>query len=76
MRIMRASQATRKAADGPRVPGWAGVVFAAASILIFALPASTQEAANVGALSGTLKKVKDTSTITSAIAKARCPSPT
>jgi ABC-type amino acid transport substrate-binding protein len=64
MRIMRASQATRKAADGPRVPGWAGVVFAAASILIFALPASTQEAANVGALSGTLKKVKDTSTIT------------
>ena len=63
MRIMRASQATRKAADGPRVLGWAAAVFAAASILIFALPANTQEAANVGALSGTLKKVKDTGTI-------------
>jgi ABC-type amino acid transport substrate-binding protein len=62
MRIMRASQATRKA-GGPHVLGWPGVVFAAASILIFALPANTQEEANVGALSGTLKKVKDTGTI-------------
>src|SRR4029077_4362525 len=41
----------------------AGVILTAASILIFALPASAQEAANVGALSGTLKKVKDTGTI-------------
>jgi glutamate/aspartate transport system substrate-binding protein len=60
---MRASQATRKAADGPCALGWLGVVFAAASILIFALPANAQEATNVGALSGTLKKVKDTGTI-------------
>jgi glutamate/aspartate transport system substrate-binding protein len=49
------------------VPGglsWARCVFAAASLLMLAAPAVPQEAANVGALSGTLKKVKDTGTIT------------
>jgi glutamate/aspartate transport system substrate-binding protein len=39
-------------------------MFAAASLLILAAAANAQEATNVGALSGTLKKVKDTGTIT------------
>src|SRR5215467_11714275 len=37
---------------------------AAALLLIFAAPAPAQEAANLGKLSGTLKKVKDSGTIT------------
>src|SRR5262249_8375893 len=43
---------------------WPAIVLAAASIAMFAAPANAQEAANVGALSGTLKKIKDSGTIT------------
>jgi glutamate/aspartate transport system substrate-binding protein len=39
-------------------------VLAAASLLILAAAATAQEATNVGALSGTLKKVRDSGTIT------------
>ena len=44
----------------------------AAFILILAAPANPQEAANVGALSGTLKKVKDTGTITLGYRESSC----
>src|SRR5262249_27878735 len=64
MRVMRARCVRRETADARSVRGWPRIVFAAASILILAAPANAQEAANVGALSGTLKKVKDTGTIT------------
>ena len=47
-----------------RIPARSGVVFAVASVLALVAPAGAQEASNVGALSGTLKKVKDTGTIT------------
>jgi len=39
------------------------MVFSAASLLVLAASADGQEAANVGALSGTLKKIKDSGTI-------------
>jgi glutamate/aspartate transport system substrate-binding protein len=64
MRVMRASWAKRKTADAPGALAWRRIVFAAASILILTGSANAQEATNVGALSGTLKKVKDTGTIT------------
>jgi glutamate/aspartate transport system substrate-binding protein len=64
MRVIRARYARRETADARSVLGWPGIVFAAASILILATPANAQESANVGTLSGTLKKVKDTGTIT------------
>ena len=63
MRVMRASCAKRKTTDAPGALGWRSIVFAAASFLILAAPADAQEATNVGALSGTLKKIKDTGTI-------------
>ena len=47
-----------------RVLGRSGIVVAVLSVLLLAVPAGAQEAANVAALSGTLKKVKDTGTIT------------
>jgi glutamate/aspartate transport system substrate-binding protein len=64
MGVMRASCAWRKTADESGGLGWRTIVFAAASFLILAAPANAQEATNVGALAGTLKKVKDTGTIT------------
>jgi len=42
----------------------ARMAFAVASMLTLAMPAAAQEASNVGALSGTLKKVRDSATIT------------
>ena len=60
---MRAGHARRETADARSILGWPRIVFAAASILVLAAPANAQEAANVGALSGTLKKIKDTGTI-------------
>ena len=63
MRVMRAKDARRKIADACGGLGWASIVFSAASILVLAASAGAQEAANVGALSGTLKKVKDSGTI-------------
>ena len=48
-----------------RAVGWSGHVVAVASVLMAArVLGRAQEAANVGALSGTLKKIKDTGTIT------------
>ena len=64
MRVMRASCASRRTADAGNGLGWPRIVITAAFVLILAAPANPQEAANVGALSGTLKKVKDTVTIT------------
>ena len=64
MRVMRASCASRRTADASNGLGWPRIVFTAAFVLVLAAPANAQEAANVGALSGTLKKVKDTGTIT------------
>jgi glutamate/aspartate transport system substrate-binding protein len=61
MRDMRTSGCGRKNADGAR---WPSSVLVAAFVLVLAASASAQEAANVGALSGTLKKVKDTGRIT------------
>src|SRR5262249_59614787 len=63
MRVMRARYARRKAADASGGLDWARIVFSAASILILTASVNAQEAANVGALSGTLKKIKDTGTI-------------
>ena len=64
MRVMRAKHAWREAAGAGSVLGRARTVIAAASILVLVAPANAQESANVGALSGTLKKIKDTGTIT------------
>jgi ABC-type amino acid transport substrate-binding protein len=64
MRVMQAKHTWRETADALSVLGRRRIVFAAAPILILAALANTQESANVGALSGTLKKVKDTGTIT------------
>src|SRR4029453_4602113 len=61
MRVMRASCAWRA---GDQSRGRRTIVLTAASLLILAASANAQEATNVGALSGTLKKVKDTGTIT------------
>jgi len=51
-------------AHAPSLRRWPAIVLIAAPIIILAATANTQEAANVGALSGTLKKIKDTGTIT------------
>jgi glutamate/aspartate transport system substrate-binding protein len=64
MRVMRTRAVRKKSAGADRVLGWSGIVVAVSSVLILAVPAGAQEAANVAALSGTLKKVKDTGTIT------------
>ncbi len=64
MRVMRAKHAWREAAGAGSVLGRARTVIAAASILVLVAPANAQESANVGALSGTLKKIKDSGTIT------------
>ena len=64
MRVMRARYARRETGDAGGALGWAKIVIAAASILAPTAPANAQESANVGALSGTLKKIKDTGTIT------------
>ena len=64
MRVTRATYARRETAAERSLLGWPRIVFAAASILLLAAPANAQESANVAALSGTLKKVKDTGTIT------------
>src|SRR4029453_4963633 len=61
MRVMRASCAWRA---GDQSRGRRTIVLTAASLLILAAAATAQEATNVGALSGTLKKVKDSGTIT------------
>jgi hypothetical protein len=74
MSVMRARYARRETADARSVLGWPRIVFAAASILILATPANAQESANVGALSGTLKKVKDTGTITLGYRESSLPS--
>ena len=63
MRVMRAKRAWREAAGAGSVLGRARTVIAAASILVLVPAANAQESANVGALSGTLKKIKDTGTI-------------
>jgi glutamate/aspartate transport system substrate-binding protein len=65
MRDMRTSGCGRKNADGARdLARRPSSVLVAAFVLLLAASASAQEAANVGALSGTLKKVKDTGRIT------------
>jgi len=46
-----------------RIPA-ARMGIAVAAVLALAMPAAAQEASNVGALSGTLKKVRDSATIT------------
>jgi glutamate/aspartate transport system substrate-binding protein len=60
---MRAKDARREIAHARGGLGWARIVFSAASLLVLAASADGQEAANVGALSGTLKKIKDSGTI-------------
>ena len=72
MRVTRARYASRKTADAGSGLDWPRIVFTAAFILILAAPANPQEAANVGALSGTLKKVKDTGTITLGYRESSC----
>ena len=57
MRVMRARYARRETGDAGGALGWAKIVIAAASILAPTAPANAQESANVGALSGTLKKI-------------------
>jgi glutamate/aspartate transport system substrate-binding protein len=63
MRVMRAKDARRKIAGAHGGLGWGRIFFSAASLLVLAASANGQEAANVGALSGTLKKIKDSGTI-------------
>jgi glutamate/aspartate transport system substrate-binding protein len=63
MRVMRAKDARRKIARRHGGLGWGRIFFSAASLLVLAASANGQEAANVGALSGTLKKIKDSGTI-------------
>jgi glutamate/aspartate transport system substrate-binding protein len=64
MRAVRASCRTGKRLDARDALGWPVIVLAAACMLVLATPANAQEAADVAALSGTLRKVKDTGTIT------------
>jgi glutamate/aspartate transport system substrate-binding protein len=72
MRVMPTSGAHRRTARARGAAGAPGVAFAAAFaliltlilILLLTLSSGAQEAANVGTLSGTLKKVKDSGTIT------------
>jgi len=52
MRVVRATSA-RTSAGADRVLGWSGIVVAVFSLLLLAVPAGAQEAANVAALSGT-----------------------
>jgi glutamate/aspartate transport system substrate-binding protein len=61
---MRAKHAGKQMAHAPSLRRWPAIVLIAAPIIILAATANTQEAANVGARSGTLKKIKDTGTIT------------
>ena len=63
MRVMRAKDARRKIAGRHGGLGWGRIFFSVASLLVLAASANGQEAANVGALSGTLKKIKDSGTI-------------
>jgi glutamate/aspartate transport system substrate-binding protein len=63
MRVMRAKDARRKIARRHGGLGWGRIFFSVASLLVLAASANGQEAANVGALSGTLKKIKDSGTI-------------
>jgi glutamate/aspartate transport system substrate-binding protein len=63
MRVMRARNPWRETANAGSILGWTQIVLAAAAILVLAAPVNAQESANVGALSGTLKKIKDTGTI-------------
>jgi glutamate/aspartate transport system substrate-binding protein len=63
MRVMRAKDARRKIARRHGGLGWGRIFFSAASLLVLAASANGQEAANVGALSGALKKIKDSGTI-------------
>ena len=63
MRVMQAKDARRKIAGRHGGLGWGRIFFSAASLLVLAASANGQEAANVGALSGTLKKIKDSGTI-------------
>src|SRR5262249_37584002 len=62
--VTQARCARRRYPGAPPGLGWRRAVFVAASILILTAPANAQEATNVGMLSGTLKKVKDTGTMT------------
>jgi glutamate/aspartate transport system substrate-binding protein len=63
MRIMQAGGAIR--GDAKRgIRTRPRNIFAVALVVLFAVSADAQEASNVGALSGTLKKVKETGSIT------------
>jgi len=59
MCVMRASCFGKKSAGADGVLRWPGIVVAVSSVLILAAPAGGQEAANVAALSGTLKKLAE-----------------
>ena len=61
---MRAGRARRAGGRGARLAAGAGIALATASILMLRLPAGAQEASDVGALSGTLKRVKEARAIT------------
>jgi len=63
MCVMRAKHARGELTRASGIRRWPAIVLAAAAIVMFAAPANAQEAANVGAVSGTLKKVKSTGTI-------------
>ena len=60
---MRAGRARRAGGRGARMAA-AALALATASILMLWLPAGAQEASDVGALSGTLKRVKEARAIT------------
>ena len=61
---MRAQRARRAGGRGARMAVGAAVALTTASMLALCLPIDAQEASDVGALSGTLKRVKQAGTIT------------
>ena len=61
---MGAGRACRAGGRGASMAAGAGIALATASILMLRLPAGAQEASDVGALSGTLKRIKEAHAIT------------
>jgi glutamate/aspartate transport system substrate-binding protein len=64
MHAMRAIHARASGAGEARLRTGVGIGLAVASLLALCLPANAQEASDVGALSGTLKRVKSAGAIT------------
>jgi glutamate/aspartate transport system substrate-binding protein len=73
MRVMREDRCAGNSAEEGRFLIGLGLLSAVTCVLILSLPANAQEASDVGALSGTLKRVKDAAAITLGYREASLP---